>query len=91
MEQNFKKIIHNQGIEPRTYIVASDRSISKPTGHSVAWLQKQALISCTMLACAMRYRVQPMPKCVDIVKLFPVSLPLQVLRYRSILYNFRVI
>ena len=43
-----KKII-NQGIEQRTYILASDRCTSKPTGHLVAGLQSTD-ISCTMLA-----------------------------------------
>jgi len=43
-----KKII-NQGIEPRTYILASDRCTSKPTGHPVEGLQSTD-ITCTMLA-----------------------------------------
>ena len=72
-KQNSKKN-SNTTKEPRTYILASDRSTSKPTGHSVARLQSTD-ISCTMLAyiglyityiqraCVMRYRVQPMPNC----------------------------
>jgi len=43
-----KKII-NQGIELRTYILASDRCTSKPTVHPVEGLQSTN-ISCTMLA-----------------------------------------
>ena len=43
-----KKII-NQGIKPRTYILASNRCTSKPAGHPVEGLQSTN-ISCTMLA-----------------------------------------
>ena len=61
--------------QPRTYILASDRYTSKPTGHSVARLQSTD-ISCTMLAYIYRARVRHALSraaytelCIDIVKM----------------------